>query len=70
MFTQEALDVSGLHGPAVVKRGAQLISISTLGARGTLTTWTANVFVDASYEGDLAVGANVSYTYGRESNET
>ena len=33
-------------------------------------TWPAKVFVDASYDGDLAVGSGVSYTYGREANTT
>jgi len=37
---------------------------------GPPSTWTAQVFVDASYDGDLAVQSGVSYTYGRESNET
>ena len=35
-----------------------------------LTTYTAKVFVDASYEGDLVAAAGVSYTVGRESSST
>jgi hypothetical protein len=32
--------------------------------------YTAHVFIDATYEGDLFSAAGVSYTVGRESNET
>ncbi len=32
-------------------------------------TFKANVFIDATYEGDLMARAGVSYTYGRESKE-
>ena len=32
-------------------------------------TFRGRMFIDASYEGDLAASANVSYTVGRESNE-
>jgi len=32
-------------------------------------TYTAKVFIDATYEGDLMAGAKVPYTVGRESNK-
>ncbi len=33
-------------------------------------TYRGRMFIDASYEGDLAAAANVSYTVGREANAT
>jgi len=59
-------------------KGTTIVSITTEpvdldrspAAVGPPSTWTAQVFVDASYDGDLAVQSGVSYTYGRESNET
>lgn len=39
-------------------------------ASGDVKSFTAPVFMDCSYEGDLMAMAGVSYTYGRESNET
>jgi len=33
------------------------------------TIFSGNVFIDATYEGDLMATAGISYTYGRESNE-
>ncbi len=35
----------------------------------TLRTFTGDVFIDASYEGDLMAGAHVPYRVGRESRE-
>jgi hypothetical protein len=47
----------------VVKRGTQIVEIVTEdGSR-----FPADVFADASYEGDLMAQARVSYTFGRES---
>ena len=54
------------HAGAVIQEGARLASVQTVDGR----TWTAKVFVDASYEGDLLVRANVSHAYGRESAAT
>lgn len=34
------------------------------------TTFTADIFIDATYEGDLMAQANVTYTTGREDNRT
>jgi hypothetical protein len=60
---------------AVLKTGAVITTIYTVDTTslsappaGT-TAWTAQVFVDASYDGDLVVAAGVSYTYGRESRD-
>ena len=39
-------------------------------AHGPLQTIRANIFIDCSYEGDLLPVAGVSYTLGRESNDT
>ena len=56
-----------IHGRLREKRGV-LKSGSTLTAIVTEdgATFTAKVFVDASYEGDLMAQAGVSYTWGRE----
>ncbi|MCB1202769.1 MAG: FAD-dependent oxidoreductase [Verrucomicrobiae bacterium] len=45
----------------VEKKGARLVSLATTSAR-----FSARVFVDASYEGDLMAAAGVSWTIGRE----
>ena len=47
---------------AVAKTGARLTSLTTVDGR----TFTAAVFIEADYEGDLMARANVSYTIGRE----
>ena len=47
----------------VVKSGARLMSITTEDGK----TYTARLFSDSSYEGDLMAQAGVSYTWGRES---
>ena len=47
----------------VRKQGSRIVEVATEnGAR-----FTAKVFADASYEGDLMAQARVSYTFGRES---
>jgi hypothetical protein len=48
----------------VVKQGARIISLRTEDGR----VFGADVFIDASYEGDLMAHAGVSYTVGREAN--
>jgi hypothetical protein len=64
-----------LEGPgAVAKAGAVVTSITTVdtaaeaaGAPLTgVTVWRAAQFIDASYDGDVAVAAGVSWTFGRE----
>jgi hypothetical protein len=69
-------DLIATHGIEVVKdekldraggvrvEGSRIKSISMLSG----TTYTAKVFIDATYEGDLMAAAGVSYTVGRESN--
>jgi hypothetical protein len=53
---------------SVGKEGSRLVNITTVNAaRGVTTTWRAAVFVDASYDGDLVMWGNITYTYGRES---
>jgi hypothetical protein len=52
------------HGGVHV-RGQQIRSISTMDGR----QWTAKIFADCSYEGDLMAEAGVKYTYGRESRD-
>jgi len=47
----------------VRKAGARLESIET----ETTGTFTASIFIDASYEGDLMAQSGVEWTYGRES---
>ncbi len=49
----------------VTKSGARITSIRTLGGQ----TFSAKMFIDASYEGDLLATAGVEYHVGRESRE-
>ena len=49
----------------VRKDGARIVSITMLSGR----EFTGDVFIDATYEGDLMAAAGVSYHVGRESNE-
>ena len=46
----------------VVRQGTRIISITT----GKGTTFSAKIFADASYEGDLMAQAGVDFTWGRE----
>lgn len=64
-------------GPIVTKTGTVINSISTVDTSSSfhetnpvITVWSAKQFIDASYDGDLAVAAGCSYTYGRESKDT
>jgi arylsulfatase A-like enzyme len=50
----------------VRKDGDRIASISTLDGR----TYTAQIFIDATYEGDLMAAAGVDYHVGRESMKT
>jgi hypothetical protein len=50
----------------VEKQGDRMTSIRMESGK----TFAANVFIDATYEGDLMAKAGVSYTIGRESNDT
>ncbi|MES2438990.1 MAG: FAD-dependent oxidoreductase [Verrucomicrobiota bacterium] len=50
----------------VVKKEGKIISITTLAG----DTFSAEVFLDTTYEGDLMAAAGVNYTVGRESAET
>lgn len=54
---------------AVQFTGGRIESITTYrsGDPSAKTLWTAKVFIDASYDGDLIVGGKLSYTFGRES---
>jgi hypothetical protein len=51
---------------AIKKEGTQIRSIKTLDG----ITYEAKIFIDATYEGDLMALAKVSYTIGREANQT
>lgn len=53
----------------VVKDGADIISISAVGAEGDTLVFSARNFVDGTYEGDLMAKAGVSYHVGREGND-
>ena len=46
------------------KEGARILEIETTGGK----TFRAQVFIDASYEGDLMARATVTYVVGREAN--
>lgn len=50
----------------VRKEGDRIASITTLSDK----TYRGRIFMDATYEGDLMAAVGVSYTVGRESNET
>jgi hypothetical protein len=50
----------------VVKRGARIASIRMLSGK----IYTARMFIDATYEGDLMAAAGVEYHVGRESQAT
>lgn len=50
----------------VLKKKGTIVSIKTL----TGNTYTGEVFIDATYEGDLMAAAGISYHIGRESNST
>ena len=50
----------------VKKAGSQITSITMLSGE----EYAGKIFIDATYEGDLLATAGVSYTVGRESNDT
>jgi hypothetical protein len=50
----------------VHKEGARIVSITMLSGR----SYSARIFVDATYEGDLMASAGVDYHVGRESKNT
>lgn len=58
------------HFCDAVKEGTEIKSIRVAGGKNYADTLTfkAKWFIDASYEGDLMAGANVSYRTGREDN--
>ena len=66
-ITQQMLEEAKVHVlkervlTSVTKEGSRITSLST--SRGA---FTAKVFVDATYEGDLLAAAGVSWTIGRE----
>ncbi|SOD12521.1 FAD-dependent oxidoreductase [Pedobacter xixiisoli] len=49
----------------VVKKNNKIEKVSLENGK----TYTAKVFIDATYEGDLMAGAKIPYTVGRESNK-
>ncbi|MDR0609370.1 MAG: FAD-dependent oxidoreductase [Planctomycetaceae bacterium] len=49
----------------VKKNGTKIVSITTLDGQ----TFEGNMFIDATYEGDLMAAAGVGYHVGRESND-
>ena len=50
----------------VKKDGARIVSMTTLSGK----TYTAKMFIDATYEGDLMAAAGVEYHVGREAQST
>ena len=50
----------------VQKDGDRILSITMLSGE----TYAGRIFMDATYEGDLMAAAGISYTIGRESNDT
>ena len=74
-FLNEAGIGSGLMQQRIVKakkKGSRITAITVEDAEKPHrhTTIKAKVFIDCSYEGDLMARAGVSYTIGRESNDT
>ena len=57
--------VKGQMLRSVVKEGTRIASLTTSDGR----TFAGEMFIDASYEGDLMAAAKVSYIVGRESSE-
>jgi hypothetical protein len=49
----------------VTKDGTRIVSITMLSGK----TYRGRIFIDATYEGDLMAGADVSYYVGREGND-
>lgn len=64
--TPGIIPAMGTRVTHVTKEGATLRSVITENGR----EYSADVFIDATYEGDLMALAGVSYTVGRESNAT
>lgn len=62
VFTNERLDLSN----GVEKQETAIRSITTESGK----KFTAKMFLDCSYEGDLMAKSDVSYVIGRESNDT
>ncbi len=62
VYREEYLD----RDNGVVMQNGKIKSITTLSGK----TYTADVFIDATYEGDLMAAAGVNYFVGRESNDT
>jgi len=60
VFRNEWLD----REKGVAKKDGRIVSATMLSGR----TFTAKVFIDATYEGDLMAAAGVSYHVGREAN--
>ena len=60
------LGVSAQAPGAVSKSGRAILSIRTVDPRAAppapTTTWAAAVFIDASYEADILLASNTSYT--------
>ena len=56
---------------SVVKNGTRIVSIDTEDSNApkpiVVTTWHAQVFIDATYTGDLMRASDAKWTYGRES---
>lgn len=61
VYRDEWLDREG----GVNKEGDRITSITTLSGK----VFEGNMFIDATYEGDLMAAADVSYHVGREANE-
>jgi hypothetical protein len=62
VFRDEWLD----REKGVTLEDGRIVSIKTLSG----SVYEGKMFIDASYEGDLMAAAGISYTVGRESNET
>ncbi len=65
----EEAGVPVLYGQLIGKvkmRGARITQLQVRGG----SVFTAKVFIDATYEGDLMAAAGISYTVGREARDT
>lgn len=73
MLAAEAANLTLISGQQLAeaeRSGNRLTAIQVKSREnGTSLRWTADAFIDATYEGDLAAAAGVPYTTGRESRD-
>lgn len=53
--------------PNVQKKDTTILAIATGENEQALQWWFGKIFIEASYDGDIIINSNITYTYGRES---